>query len=750
MRYENLLASRYIKAQKRQSIFTVISIAAAIAIMAMVFVLYSVFMNCFRKAVYTSSPYHLEFKGITSEQGEAFHNEEHIKSLRLEDAPDGTVTAYIMFGSNIGDRDHWLQRASRETGTEEQYKNDQYKWNNSLMRLDLIDDGAHLWRLRIFCVFFIFAVLFALALRLVVDTAFEISSKERERHYGVLQSIGATPQQIVKIITFEGMRLCLIAIPFGLAAGIATAYLMFRALLAADLSDIIHGMTSEDFSLSFSVDPKMLLISALVGAVWVFLSSYGVGMRVIRKAPMEAITSRADDVKKVKKHTLSGRLFGISGSIASRNARRQKKRFLITVVTLTVSITMFAIFTTLSDTIEHSISKSISASEEMNNSDFSLFLNYDEDPEKQLADSGLFRDIRISECVTFNTDKSSLSLAAVEYVNEEEYKALFGNDPPVSYEELVSSGGYILNKSFSELAAMKKGDTVSITTERYTRKADQPDSYTDDHKMNFAYDTELCPHEISITAEAEIHEEQYRGFIVFVSAIPTYYTVRSEWFGDIFQYSVMCSLSSAHENIYTTADHDKILEYFKNNSDRIELNEDLYKEKLDVHNIMSSIRAGVLIFNVIIALTALINLLNIISTGIANRRSELASLQCIGMTDRQLYCMTAIECLQFTVTAALISAAICGAVILGTEHFLPQILMKTYADDGDVSRDMLNDAVHLDHISPFIRIALASAAAFAAGCITSLLMLRSQNTDSLSDQIRGSELKINTNSSQIR
>ena len=112
--------------------------------------------------------------------------------------------------------------------------------------------------------------------------------------------------------------------------------------------------------------------------------------------------------------------------------------------------------------------------------------------------------------------------------------------------------------------------------------------------------------------------------------------------------------------------------------------------------------------------------------------------------------MTAIECLQFTVTAALISAAICGAVILGTEHFLPQILMKTYADDGDVSRDMLNDAVHLDHISPFIRIALASAAAFAAGCITSLLMLRSQNTDSLSDQIRGSELKINTNSSQIR
>ena len=45
MRYENLLASRYIKAQKRQSVFTVISIATAVAVMATIFLLYSVFIN---------------------------------------------------------------------------------------------------------------------------------------------------------------------------------------------------------------------------------------------------------------------------------------------------------------------------------------------------------------------------------------------------------------------------------------------------------------------------------------------------------------------------------------------------------------------------------------------------------------------------------------------------------------------------------------------------------------------------------
>ena len=46
MRYESLLASRYIKAQKRQSVFTCVSIMAAVAVMTMIFVLYSVCMDC--------------------------------------------------------------------------------------------------------------------------------------------------------------------------------------------------------------------------------------------------------------------------------------------------------------------------------------------------------------------------------------------------------------------------------------------------------------------------------------------------------------------------------------------------------------------------------------------------------------------------------------------------------------------------------------------------------------------------------
>ena len=361
MRYESLLASRYIKAQRRQSVFTTVSIIAAVAVMTMIFVLYSVCMDCLESVFYSEGPYHLVFSELSEEQGEALADFEEVRSLQLTRTEDG-VSAYVLFGSDIGDREIWLQNAAKKIGAERQFERSKhnrmhgaYEWNDNLMKMDGVYDGAHLVRLRIFCVFFIFAILIAFALRLIIDTAFEVSSKERERHYGVLQSIGATPEQIVRIITSEGLRLCVIAIPFGLIAGIGLACLMYNTLLAAGISELFSGMTNAQLSLPFSVDPKMLLVAAAVGTVWVFLSAYGVGMRIIKKAPMEAIIARSDHVEKVRRRSLSGLLFGISGSIASRNARRQKKRFVITVLTLTVSVTMFAVFSTLTETVERSI-----------------------------------------------------------------------------------------------------------------------------------------------------------------------------------------------------------------------------------------------------------------------------------------------------------------------------------------------------------------------------------------------------------
>ena len=778
MKYENLLASRYIKAQKMQSVFTAVSIAAAVAVITMIFVLYSVCMNCLENTYYSEAPYHLVFNELTEEQGEAIADFSEVRSVKLSRTPDG-VSAYVLFGSDIGDRELWLQNAAKKIGALQQYersKNDSmhgaYEWNDNLMQINGIGDSAHLFKLRIFCIFFIFAVLIAFALRLIIDTAFEVSSKERERHYGVLQSIGATPEQIVRIITYEGLRLCIVGVPFGLLAGIGFAYLMYTVLLAAGLSEIFQGMTSAKLYLPFSVDPKMLLVAAVIGIVWVFLSAYGVGMRIIKKTPMKAIINRSDKVEKVRKRTLSGMLFGILGSIASRNAKRQKKRFFITVMTLTVSITLFSLFSTLTETAERSIngyiqSEICSFDEGTADIDFEFGIgNFAKgisitEAENALADSGLFENISVQVYQALLSGEDE-SLITVYYINREAYTQIFGADAPISYDELVISGGYVYNancKNYAQYADELQSGSLSVFS-IYSWLPEDADKENMSHvERRIASESEKREHTLDILGSVAMKNENNHDFCLY-GAIETLEKIESKWFGEFFGFvtaDFSFARSSADNYQYNAADLKKAQKWFKEHSDFISpLDSDdmeyesFYGIKWRIHSILASLRAGVLIFNFLIALAALINLMNIISTGIANRRSELASLQCIGMTDKQLDRMAIIECLQFAGTAAIISALICTLMIFSVETAL-QSLVNASLDgtESKETRKMLLNIVRIDHLTPFMRIGLASLTAFAAGCITSLIMLRTQNTESLSDQIRGSELKFDTKKSHV-
>lgn len=786
MRYENLLASRYIKAQKRQSVFTCVSIIAAVAVIAMVFILYSVCMNCLETTYYSNAPYHLAFSELTEEQGEAMADFDEVRSVQLSRTPDG-VTALVLFDKDIGDREIWLMNAAKKIGAFDKYERSihnsmhgAYEWNDNLMKMDGVYDGAHLVKLRIFCIFFIFAILIAFALRMIIDTAFEVSSKERERHYGVLQSIGATPEQIVRIITYEGMRLCVIAIPFGLIAGIGFAYLMYNVLLAAGLAGLFQGMTAAKLSLPFSVDWKMLLVAAIVGIVWVFLSAYGVGMRIIKKTPMEAIIARSNKVEKVRKRSLSGILFGISGSIASRNARRQKKRFAITVLTLTVSITMFALFSTMTETIERSITEHTSlimwgdggsSETDAANIDFQFEIgdpmegiSYGEVIEA-LSASGLFEHIAVFTNKNFQSDDSGDEVS-VCYMNREAYTRYFGADAPVSYDELLSSGGYVYNSACKDSA--KYADELQSGSLRLSSVCTTVPDGTDIANFSIKelaqiWNMEKQEHTVEIIGSVS---KEMKGTIndigdnLLIGAFETHEKIADDWFGlYLWDAQASCSFvgSSADDYQYNAADMKKAEDWFREHSDLFPLAESdehflkssLYNIKWKTHSILATVRAGVLILNLLIAMAALINLMNIISTGIANRRSELASLQCVGMTDKQLDRMAIIECLQFAGVAAIISAIICVLIIIGTETGLQALINASFVDESEETRKMLKGLIHFDRVKPFVRVGLAALAAFAAGCMTSLVMLRTQNNESLSDQIRGSELKLDTKKSHV-
>ena len=161
---------------------------------------------------------------------------------------------------------------------------------------------------------------------------------------------------------------------------------------------------------------------------------------------------------------------------------------------------------------------------------------------------------------------------------------------------------------------------------------------------------------------------------------------------------------------------------------------------------MATIRTAVFCLNLLLGLAALVNLLNIVSTGIANRRSELASLQCVGMTEGQLFRLSAIECLQFVLRAAASSALIIGVVLGGARLIASLLLTETDGilldGFGDNLIALLNCFLHPDFTTIFLRIALLAAAAFVLSFAASWIMLRSQNRCSLSDRVRGEDFEM--------
>ncbi|MBQ1409953.1 MAG: ABC transporter permease [Oscillospiraceae bacterium] len=798
MRYESLLASRYIRAQKRQSVFTLLSIVVAVAVISVFFVLYGVLLGNLRASAYQNGPYHLLIREWPENKASALRSNQYVQSVNFEPKENGYLSAKIMLRKGIDDPNEWLKnmeiqhrvelsRTVSESDADEAWEQAHslppYEWNEMLMFVDGIGSDSIVVRLFLFALLFLFVLFFSIAIRLVVDTAFEISSKEREQHYGLLQSIGATPQQIVRIITREGLRLCVVAIPIGVALGVLLSFGMYRAILSAGLSDLLGSEAEGAYQPSFIVLPRMLLISAMVGVVWTFFSAYGVGLRVVRKTPMDAITARGKEVDPGRRSgllrreltllgLLSSLLFGLPGRIAYRNARRQKKRFRITVLTLTVSVTLFAIFTALATAVENTMLALIRENA-YEGSDF-LVMPADgadlPDTLSLLENSGLFHEVRLirtemleyPEGDTMSEQQLGFRLS-VDFVNPSVYQAIFGAEPPVSYEALASSGSFVYIpfriEAFADEYDNNKNaaafyEKLSVGYQKVLSDAQAGEvtlnSYSipeyDPWQSLADPDTEVPaiqrrPHAFPVCAVvSDLPQYDYYGGDL-IGTLDTYLKLRNDLLSneanedrDFFIY-----LFVGQENGYSRAAYQKIDAFFRAHADQIDVWRDSYAEGLRTQNGIAALRAGVLFLNCIIALAALINLLNIISTGIANRRSELASLQCVGMTDGQLLRMSLIECLQYVLKAALASLLLCALIHVGFNRILvPKIIMGRYGELFEGFQRLL-DLAKLDFAVIALRIVLASAFTFAAGSVASLAMLRAQGKQSLAERVRNAE-----------
>ena len=172
----------------------------------------------------------------------------------------------------------------------------------------------------------------------VIRNSFIISVSEKTKQYGMLASVGATKKQIKRSVLLEGLYIGIIAIPLGILLGIVAIIILLWIV------NLLIGDMMEGTEFVYNVPGMAILISVVISGITIFLSCLIPAIKASKIPPIEAIRG-TDDIKiktrKIKTSKLKKKLFGIGGVIASKNLKRNRKKYRTTVVSLVVSISIF-------------------------------------------------------------------------------------------------------------------------------------------------------------------------------------------------------------------------------------------------------------------------------------------------------------------------------------------------------------------------------------------------------------------------
>lgn len=175
----------------------------------------------------------------------------------------------------------------------------------------------------------------------LIYNAFSISVSERTRQFGILKSVGATKRQMRHSVIYEGMLLGIIGIPVGIGAGILGMFITFKltgkffGMMLVNKIDVVFGL---------HVTWQALVAAAVICFVTVMISANIPAVRAARKPAIEAIRQTGDvsiRKNKIKTSKLTYRLFGFEGMLASKNFKRNRRKYRATVLSLFMSIVLF-------------------------------------------------------------------------------------------------------------------------------------------------------------------------------------------------------------------------------------------------------------------------------------------------------------------------------------------------------------------------------------------------------------------------
>lgn len=497
---------------------------------------------------------------------------------------------------------------------------------------------------------------------LLIYNIMYISVTKDIRFYGMLKTIGTTPSQIQNIVKKQAFRLSVIGIPIGTLIGTLSAFGVVPYALVMFQSGENSAMPT-----TINFNPFIYLGTILFGIITVSISCRKPAKLAGRVSPIEAMKYNGiSQVKcKAKKTTDGGKLH----KMAYRNVFRDKKRSLLVFASLFMGTMAFLSANTFlgSVKVENYVDMYLP-------NDYTIYTNSSQPGEQVDSDD---------EKTAFNAAKKLISdIEAIDGVNEVSYSRSVNGE--ITFDENIfrpfieNSVNDSKEEAENLIAFFKKNantaqayasPVIGVSTEmieRYNERAKQKIDIERFEKgevcfMGYVKSDEQSKEMVGKTFTVTDRISK-NSIDLEIAACPT---SEDDWGINIGNYWIMggspdCILVSQNvinqltdtpsiDNIVVNCEPDveslvttRIKQLTKTSPcvEDVEIKSDMilqFKTSMGAMNILSS---GI---SLILILIGIINFINVMLTGVFTRRRELAVMESVGMTKKQIQKMLMLE-----------------------------------------------------------------------------------------------------------
>jgi len=588
----------------------------------------------------------------------------------------GAISAYIMFPNSINLQEK-LDKLLSESGfssveTDSNYVASNVNW--SYLSTNFGMDAGTMIGLGCGLLLIVFTGY------LIIYNIFEISIVRDIRFYGLLKTIGTTASQLRRIIRRQALLLAAVGIPIGLFLGFFSG----KALVPL----LMNNSSYAGSAVSVSPNPLIFVGAALFALGTVFISTLKPGRMAGKVSPIEAVRYTESDAPKC------GQKKSIKGAkmprMAWSNVWRNKKRAVLVVISLALSIVLLDVVVTLSGSIDmdkflfkFTDTDFLIAHADYFNNEFSGVEN--ETSEQMIeavqkldgfeAGGRLYGGTDNAFFAENSGDTNSPNIDEQGHI----YSAVYGLEPlPMGRLDLIDgeidmekllSGDYILEgvelddngRAMPETVNYQVGDTVTL----YNWRAADPSN--PDDRVYIKHQYTVLGH-VAIKTYSN-SDRCYWGYIFYLPA-QVYLSLVDNPAVMSYAFNVADDKEAAAEAFlkeYTTS-----VEPTMN-----------YDSKATVMSSFSDMRNTVLLvggaLGGIIGLIGILNFINAVLTSIVSRKKEFAMLQSIGMTRKQLRKMLCCEGLYYAGFSGVCALALGMALSLTAVRLLcGQLWFFTY------------------------------------------------------------------------